>query len=75
MNQDVHLICEKQEDKLENSNLLDPVNKKSISKYLINYKTVNLERKKLMIYSLKNNSDNKNLKGLISFTKKSSFNR
>ena len=51
IDKDVHLICEKQEDKLENSNLLDPVNKKSISKYLINYKTVNLERKKLMIYS------------------------
>ena len=53
INQDVHIICEKQEDKLENSNLLDSKNQRSISKYLINYKTVNLERKKLMIYLLK----------------------
>ena len=70
INQDVHVICEKQEDKLENSNLLDSVNQRSISKYLINYKTVNLERKKINDLFIKKNSDNKNLKGLISSQKR-----
>lgn len=70
VNRDVHLICEKQEDKLHNSNLLDNENKKSVGTYLVNFKTANLERRKINDAFIKNNFEDKNLKGLIPSQKK-----
>tara|TARA_Y100000294_G_C8563825_1_gene340075 strand:+ start:99 stop:2942 length:2844 start_codon:yes stop_codon:yes gene_type:complete len=63
----VHEICDRQS---ENSNLLDPNNQKSINKYLLIFKSIDLERKKKNNLFIKKNLDNINLKGLIPSQKK-----
>jgi DNA helicase IV len=66
----VHRICEKQGENIDKSNLLDINNQRALSKYLVAFKSVNLERRKVNDLFIKNNLNNINLKGLILSQKK-----
>lgn len=62
-----HEISEVQ---LQNKNLINQKNIKLLASYFVNFKTIDLERKKLNQLFIKNNLDNPNLTGLINSQKK-----